>query len=185
MIQSKDRSMWIGASDTKFVVGNYKTATWEKWWRQKLGLNKDHFETEAMKVGTHLEHKVLDFISTEIEMDKQILIPEMRLRVNYDGNKGNQIYEVKTHKDDFKVTKPYWQQAQVEMFAWKLVNNVVPDLYIAAYQVNEEDYKNFFAQVDGDRLAFYPIEYDEHFIDEEYLPKLLKLKECIDKGISP
>ena len=33
MIADHDRSGWIGASDTAFVIGNWKTKTWENWWR--------------------------------------------------------------------------------------------------------------------------------------------------------
>ena len=34
MIESKDRSGYIGASDTDKVVGNWKSQTWMKWWLQ-------------------------------------------------------------------------------------------------------------------------------------------------------
>ena len=41
MIQSQDRSGYIGASDTSMVVGNWNRKTFEKWWLEKLGLNKN------------------------------------------------------------------------------------------------------------------------------------------------
>ena len=44
MIASQDRSGYIGASDVQYVIGNWKTKTWEKWWMQKLGINQDHFD---------------------------------------------------------------------------------------------------------------------------------------------
>ena len=118
MIQSQDRSGYFGASDTSMVVGNWKTKTFEKWWLEKLGLNKNNLSTEAMKAGNNYEHKILDALEIEgMEKDKQIIID--RLRVNLDGNTDTCIYEVKTHNinKEFKVSKQYWRQAQVEMYA--------------------------------------------------------------------
>ena len=60
MITDHDRSGWIGASDVQYVIGNWKTKTWEKWWMTKLGLSKKNIETEATKAGTNWEHKILD-----------------------------------------------------------------------------------------------------------------------------
>ena len=97
MIQSQDRSYYIGASDTSMVVGNWTTKTFENWWLEKLGLNKNNFSTEATKAGNNYEHKILDSLEIEnLEKDKQIIID--RLRVNLDGNTNACIYEVKTHK---------------------------------------------------------------------------------------
>lgn len=185
MIHSKDRSFYIGASDTKFVMGNYKTATFDRWWRQKLGLNKDRFETEAMKVGTNLEHKILKYIGCQ-EMDKQIIVEHLNLRVNYDGTDTdkNKIFEVKTTKGVFKLSKDYIGQAQVEMLAWRIQYGVVPELKIVAYTVDDNDYKNFFAPIDPERLKEYKVEFDEDFCIE-YINKLNYLAECIREGRAP
>jgi len=183
MIKSQDRSLWIGASDTAYVMGNWKTESFTKWWLQKLGINKDHFSTEAMKVGTAFEHKVLETIPF-IEMDAQILLPELGLRVNYDGTRDNHIYEVKTHKNDFKLSKQYWQQAQIEMFAWLMKYGVVPELDIVSYQVDEDDYQNFFNKIDLNRLKYHKVVYDKIFVGE-YKEKLNILVDCIKKGVMP
>ena len=45
MIADHDRSGWIGASDTDYVVGNWDTATWEKWMLTKLGIHEGRIET--------------------------------------------------------------------------------------------------------------------------------------------
>ena len=75
LIQSQDRSYYIGASDTSMVVGNWTTKTFEKWWLEKLGLYKNELKTEAMKTGTNYEHKILDALKVEgLEKDKQIII---------------------------------------------------------------------------------------------------------------
>ena len=148
LIQSQDRSYYIGASDTSMVVGNWKTKTFEKWWLEKLGLNKNNFSTEATKAGNNYEHKILESLEVkDLEMDKQIIID--RLRVNLDGNTSTCIYEVKTHKaeKDFKVSKQYWRQAQVEMYASDIHN-----LYIVAYSLQESDYNNYFNEIDKDRI---------------------------------
>ena len=57
MITNHDRSGWIGASDVQFVIGNWRTKTWEKWWMQKLGINQDHFDNMYTKAGTNWEHE--------------------------------------------------------------------------------------------------------------------------------
>ena len=181
MIASQDRSYYIGASDTSFVVGNWETKTFEKWWLEKLGFSKNEIKTEAMQTGTNYEHKILDALKIEnLEKDKQIIID--RLRVNLDGNTNTCIYEVKTHKaeKEFKISKQYWRQAQVEMYASNIFN-----LYIVAYGLQENDYKNFFNEIDKDRIKLLQVEYDENFIQNEYLPKLEILTNCLKKGVFP
>lgn len=181
MIQSQDRSYYIGASDTSMVVGNWSTKTFEKWWLEKLGLNKNNIKTEAMQTGTNYEHKILEALEIEkLEMDKQIIID--RLRVNLDGNTDTCIYEVKTHNSEkeFKVSKQYWRQAQVEMFASNIHN-----LYIVAYGLQENDYKNYFNEIDKDRIKLLQVDYDEKFITEEYIPKLEILTRCLKEGVFP
>lgn len=181
MIQSQDRSYYIGASDTSMVVGNWKTKTFEKWWLEKLGLNKNSLSTEAIKAGNNYEHKILDALEIEgLEKDKQIIID--RLRVNLDGNTDTCIYEVKTHKEEkeFKVSKQYWRQSQVEMYASNIHN-----LYIVAYALTEKDYLNYFNDIDKSRMQKIKVDYDEEFIEKEYKPKLEILTKCLKERIFP
>ena len=183
MIQSQDRSYYIGCSDTSMVVGNWETKTFEKWWLEKLGLNKNTIKTDAMIAGTFYEHKILDSLNiAELEKDKQIIIEDLRLRANLDGNTNTCIYEIKTHNvnKEFKVSKQYWRQAQAEMFASK-----IHKLNIVSYGFTENDYNNFFNEIDPDRLRIQEIEYDEKFIENEYIPKLKILAECLRKGVFP
>lgn len=181
MIQSQDRSNYIGASDTSMVIGNWQTKSFEKWWLEKLGLHKNTFSSEATKAGNNYEHKILDSLNIEgLEKDKQIIID--RLRANLDGNTDTCIYEVKTHSIDkeFKVSKQYWRQAQVEMYA-----SNIHKLYIVAYGLVENDYNNYFNEIDKERLELIPIEYDKEFIEKEYLPKLNILMKCLKEGVFP
>lgn len=181
MIQSNDRSEYIGASDTSIVVGNWNTKTFEKWWLEKIGIYKNNLSNEAIKAGNNYEHKILNALEIEnLEMDKQIIID--RLRVNLDGNTDTCIYEVKTHSvnKEFKVSKQYWRQAQVEMYA-----SGIKKLYIVAYGLVEKDYINYFNSIDKTRLKMFEIEYDEKFINEEYLPKLKYLTMCLKEGRFP
>ena len=181
MIQSQDRSNYIGASDTSFVVGNWKTKTFEKWWLEKIGINRNNLSTEAMKAGNNYEHKILEALKIDkLEMDKQIIID--RLRVNLDGNTDTCIYEVKTHKEEkeFKVSKVYWRQAQVEMYASKIHN-----LYIVAYALQDSDYINYFNGIDQERIQQIKVDYDEDFIQNEYLPRLEILTKCLKEGVFP
>ena len=180
MIANQDRSGWFGASDTSMVVGNWKTETFRKWWLVKLGLRTNNLQTKAMKCGNAFEHKILDTIPG-IRKDHQILIPELRLRVNLDGDLCPTIFEVKTHREDleFKVSKAYWRQAQVEMFAYGTT-----DLNILSYPLSPEDYKNYFREVDPVKIQRHPIEYDPCFVGR-YLVKLEYLAECMKKGVFP
>ena len=183
MITDKDRSGWFGASDTSYIVGNWNTASFKKWWLAKLGLHASDISTKAMKVGNAYEHEILDTIGAN--KDRQLLIPELRLRVNYDGDLDNHIYEVKTHKNKFKVSKQYWRQAQIEIFAWKTVYGILPKLTIVAYETTEAEYENYFKEINLERLTYHPIEYDESFVENEYLPKLRYLRDCMEKGVMP
>ena len=181
MITNQDRSMWIGAADTSFVVGNWTTDTFFKWWQSKMGLNfKPKFQNMYTIAGTFYEHALLETIPM-VEMDKQIIIPELHLRVNYDGNVGKKIIEVKTFKagKEFKVSKTYWRQAQVEMFAMGST-----ELTFLAYPMTEEHYRNYFLPIDKAKRIFIPCKYDPAFI-REYIPKLKYMGYCMDHGMFP
>lgn len=190
MISSKSRAFYIGASDTSFVVGNWKTDTFKKWWQEKIGIDyAPKWSSRYTMAGTYYEHMILDAIG-DVVKDMQILLPELRLRVNYDGIvEGDviHIHEVKTYTDGkiFKVSKAYWRQAQVEMYAAMKKYNKPVKLTIEAYPMTEEHYRNYFLQVDRNLIKSFPVNYNQIFIDDEYLPKLNYLKRCIDRGAFP
>ena len=182
MIASQDRSGYFGASDVSFIVGNWNTKTFEKWWMQKLGINLDHFENRYTSAGTHYEHRILESLGIPMEMDKQIIIEDLKLRVNLDGNDTDTIYECKTYKFDngFKMPKKYIEQVQVQMFASGLRK-----AKIVVYGLLEEDYDNYFNPIDSSRRREYVIEYDERWINEVFLPKLRYLAKCLTEGRFP
>lgn len=185
MIADQDRSGWFGASDTNTIMGNWSTKTFANWWSQKLGINTAHFTNAAMNAGTYYEGAVLDYIGAP-RRDHQILLPELLLRVNLDGDGPRQIYEVKTHKAEkpFKVTKAYWQQVQVQMYAKKIEEGCAPLAQIVSYGLREEDYKNFFNEIDRARVKRHYIEYDGGFITQ-YLVRLEYLAKCLREGRWP
>lgn len=184
MIQNHDRSGYIGASDTAYVIGNWKTKTWEKWWMQKLGINRDHFENEFTKAGTNWEHRILDSLGLpNLEKDKQIIIEDLRLRVNLDGNTPVRIKEVKTYQWEkgWKKTPPkYIDQVQVQMFA-----SGIYGADIVTYGLQPLDYKNYLRDLDRERLREIPVGYDIHWIESVYLPKLEILADCLKRGVWP
>ena len=178
MIASKDRSGWIGASDTAMVMGNWSTPTFERWWAVKLGIARDDVRTRAMTAGTHWEGRVLDALGIK-KRNRQIKLRHLRLRVNLDGET-DIIHEVKTHKSEvFKLSKAYWQQAQVEMFASG------KRLVIDAYRLTPEDYDNFYRELDERRLTHHPVPYDFLWVTEQYLPRLRILAKALRKGVFP
>lgn len=180
MIADKDRSGWFGASDTSYIVGSWETKSFAKWWLEKEGVMRNDYCNLAMSAGTHKEHQILEYINAA-ELDKQILMPDLRLRVNLDGDDDQYIYEVKTYKlsNGFRVPKKYWQQVQVQMYASGLHCKIV------AYGLTEEDYYNFLLPIDSNRLSIYDIEYDCNFIENDYLPKLRYFKHCLDHHLLP
>ena len=193
MIDNFDRSGYFGASDTSMVIAdNRQTKTWRQWWLVKLGEMESTFSgsiyTEA---GNKYEHKTLKAISEEITLDRQIIIEKLKLRVNYDGDLDGTIYEIKTHKaeKDFEVTKQYWRQAQVEMYAYKTMEKELElppfkKLYIVSYPLFPDEYyiNREDIQVDMKRVKFTPIKYDKQFVKGEYLPKLKECARALKKG---
>lgn len=182
MIADYDRSGYIGASDTDKVIGNWNTKTWEKWWLQKLGINNDRFDNRYTLAGTNWEHKILNSLHIDLELDKQIIIENLRLRVNLDGNTSSCIKECKTYQWEkgFKVPAKYKNQVQVQMYA-----SGIYKADIVAYGLTEADYDNYLRDIDPERLREYPIAYDGTWIETVYLPKIRILAECLKKGVMP
>lgn len=186
MIRNHDRSGWFGASDTATIMGNWNTDTFRRWWLVKLGVRKDRFVTPSMQCGTAYEHKILDALRVKIR-DRQIRIRSLRLRVNYDGESRQLITEVKTHsKSVFKVTKAYWQQCQVEMFASGCgLFRKRKFCRIVAYRVTEDELFNFFLPIDENRLTQHKVDYDAEWVEGRYLPRLRYLAKCLRTGHWP
>ena len=184
MIANHDRSGYIGASDVQFVVGNWRTKTWEKWWMQKLGINQDHFDNKYTIAGTNWEHRILDSLHLPgLQKDSQFIIEDLRLRVNLDGNLPDRIKEVKTYqweKGWKKTPAKYINQVQVQMFGSKIYG-----ADIVAYGLEEADYNNFLRDLDPSRLQQIPVAYDQKWIDTVYLPKHMVLCDCLKRGVFP
>lgn len=184
MIKDQKRALWIGASDSSYVTGNWKTETFRKWYKSKLGLTlfDRKWNTKYTLAGTYYEHAILMAIDPRMIMDVQITKPELGLRVNYDGMLGDTIYEIKTHQisKEFKVSKSYWRQAQVEMFAAG-----TDKLYVVSCPMQDKHYDNFFLPISGGMLRYHPVKYDPRWIENEYLPKLKYITECIKQGKYP
>lgn len=183
MIASKDRSYYFGASDTDKIIGKRGSDSWLKWWMQKLGINQDSFDNQYTLAGTHYEHKILESLGVyDMEFDKQIILEDLRLRVNLDGNTNSRIYECKTCKADkeFVMPKKYINQVQVQMFA-----SGIHEASVVVYPLTEADYLNFLNPIDKSRLMIFDYVYDQQWIEEKYLPKLYEYVECLKKGVLP
>lgn len=183
MIADKDRSGYIGASDTDKVMGNWKTKTWLQWWMQKLGINTDRFENRFTKAGTNWEHRILESLQIPgMTLDEQIIHENLRLRVNYDGTTDSCIYECKTYQWEkgFHLPKKYIQQVQVQMYSRGTYRAT-----LVAYGLEEADYDNYLRPVDPGRRQEFDIVYDPSWINTEYLPRLRRLAECLNQGKLP
>lgn len=183
MIASKNRSGYFGASDTKFIIGNWNTKTFELWWLEKLDLYHSKLNNKYLSAGTNYEHKIIDSLDIKgIVKDRQIIIEKYKLRVNLDSNTEDAIYEIKTYNYEkkFVVSMEYKNQVIVQMYADKKRK-----AFIIAYGLVEKDYKNFFNDIYPNRVSFHKVAYDKKFIKNEYLPKLKYLSECLEKGMMP
>ena len=151
---------------------------------QKIGINQDHFENEYTKAGTHWEHRILDSLQLpDLEKDKQIIIEDLRLRVNLDGNTPFRIHEVKTYqleKGWKKTPQKYINQVQVQMFA-----SGIHEADIDAYGLEPADYQNYLRDLDPRRLQQIPVAYDPKWIETVYLPKHMILADCLKRGVFP
>ena len=191
MIHSADRSGYFGASDTKYVMrDNHTTESWNSWWGVKCGRKPNQFTGNVYtRAGTVWEHPILEAVDDGITTDGQIIIEDLRIRVNYDGYKGGTIYEVKTHNaaKDFEVKKEYWQQCQVEMYVYKTMSDkwFLPEfkkLYIVSYPLDGDDYYTEEPVVNPSKINMELIEYDEKFVTK-YLKKVKKLAKKLEKEL--
>lgn len=184
MIKNHDRSKWFGASDTHFIMGNWQTKTFAKWWCVKLGLLSNEFSTKETKAGNAYEHKIARAIeqvkNTKIKLDRQIKFRNLRVRVNLDCEDKNTIFEIKTfkYKKDWEPCDSYIMQTRVQMYFTK------KQAFIVAYPMLEENYINYFLPIDMDKLQFFKIKQDTKFINE-YLQKVKYLKKCLIRGTYP
>ena len=183
MLRNKSRNNWIGASDTHYVLGNWATKTFLQWWLIKLGVTKNDFSNVYTMAGNAYERRIAQSLGLKMKFDRCVKIPKLRLRVNLDSETNDCIYEIKTHKATEKAWKPptsYIQQCQVQMFA-----TGKHKCKLVAYPMTEENYDNFFLEVDREKVEVFDIPYDEQWVKNEYLPRLVYLAECLKKRKTP
>ncbi len=101
------------------------------------------------------------------------------MRVNLDGETDEFVAEIKTYRDDkhkaYKMPLSTWQQCQVQ--AWATKKQVV----VYAYRVTQDEYDNFFLDIDPRRLSENKVSYDDRFIND-YLARVKYLSECLLRG---
>lgn len=190
MISDTDRSWWFGASDSHKVMNpNHNTKTWQEWWRVKQGIDKSDFGNIYTEAGEKFEHPILDRYDKTINKDRQIVIDDLRLRVNYDGDKDGTIYEVKTHKieNSFEITPYIMAQVQTQMFAWKHTRDDFNKLVILSYGLTKEDYQMIADgkeptvwDIDPKRIKEREVKYKKKHI-KKYLSCLKPLLEEMDE----
>lgn len=187
MIKNKNRNGWFGASDTAYIMGNWTTETFKNWWSVKLGLTKNEINTWAMECGNLLEipiiRKIEKIENCKIQIGRHPYYNIfLKLRVNYDGLRKNDVVEIKTTSKLWKtVPNNYWQQCQVLMFRKK---RKFTTLY--AYLMAENDYLNpYFPEIASERIVAYSICYDDVFIKKMYLPRLKYLAKCLKNKAFP
>ena len=183
MLRDKSRNNWIGASDTHYVMSNWATKTFLQWWLIKLGVTKNDFSNVYTMAGNAYERRIAQSLGLKMKFDRCVKIPKLRLRVNLDSETKDCIYEIKTHKvveKKWDIPKSYNQQCQVQMFA-----TGKHKCKLVAYPMTEENYENFFLEVDREKVKVFDIPYDEQWVKNEYLPRLVYLAECLKKRKTP
>ena len=184
MITDKSRDYYIGASDTHFVMMNFDTKTFQRWWQTKIGAEVMEIESVYTIAGNIYEQRILDEIFVPYR-NEQFIVGQ--LRVNLDGRTDQEVVEVKTSKKPYtKVRTDHWQQTQVEMFA-----SCMTKARLVAYEMEEADYfstwmaEQTIRDIDLDRLKTFTIEYDEEWILNEYMPRFNYLTFCFNDEIVP
>lgn len=177
MISDKSRDYYIGASDTHFVMMNFDTKTFQRWWQTKIGADVMEIESVYTIAGNIYEQRILDEIFVPYR-NEQFIVGQ--LRVNLDGRTDQEVVEVKTSKKSYtKVRTDHWQQTQVEMFA-----TCMTKARLVAYEMEEADYE-YIRDIDLDRLKTFPIEYDEDWVLNEYMPRFNYLTFCFKEEVTP
>lgn len=147
MIKNQDRSGWFGASDTCHMMGSFQTRTFAVSGWKSRGCGKTRSVRRRCWPGPRMSTGFWAAIGVR-QMDRQIKKRSLRLRVNLDGETPERIEEVKTHAAPvFHLSRAYWMQAQVEMFAAN------KPLEIVAYRLEPEDYGNFYRPIDPERIT--------------------------------
>lgn len=183
MLKNLDRSRWIGGSETHYVMSNWQTKTFMQFWLIKLGIQDNKFSNVYTMAGNAYERRIAQSLGLKMKFDRCVKIPKLRLRVNLDSETNDCIYEIKTHKateKKWELPKNYWQQCQVQMFA-----TGKHKCKLVAYPMEEENYDNFFLEVDKDKVEVFEITYDVQWVQTEYLPRLVYLAECLKKRKTP
>lgn len=177
MITDKTRDYYIGASDTKFVMMDFNTKTFKRFWAVKIGAETNDFDSIFIRMGNEYEQRILDTIFVPYR-NEQFIVGQ--LRVNLDGRTDREVVEVKTTYKEYKrVKKDHWQQVQVEMFA-----SCMNRARVLVYHMEEEDYESL-REIDLDRLDSFLVEYDEPWIIGNYLPRFNYLTWCFNDDIAP
>lgn len=188
MISDHDRSYWFGASDSqKILTPNHNTKSWEQWWRVKCGIEEPEFiGNEYTRAGEMYEHPILEAFDKDINTDRQLYLEDLRLRVNYDGDKNGIIYEVKTHKieNPFEITPYIYAQVQTQMYVWK-ETSCTPfiNLYILSYGLSAEE-RRTFSPVDPDRIKVHKVKYSKGHV-KRFIKSLKPLVERLDEMRKP
>ncbi len=187
MITNTDRSGWFGASDTSMLFANTNTDSFRLWWLVKLGIIKNDFINIYTNTGNLLEipiiEKIREITGEKIKLGKHpYYIKDKRIRVNIDGYTKTKNIEIKTSKTGFsKPSLAYFRQCQVIMYVTK---KLYCDLWV--YTLLPDDYLTpYFPSIDAERLSKISIQYDECFINNEYIPRVNYFSECLRKKVFP
>ena len=177
MITDKSRDYYIGASDTHFVMTNFDTKTFQRWWQVKIGAEVSEVETIYTVAGNMYEQAILDTLFVPYR-NEQFIVGQ--LRVNLDGRTDQEVVEVKTTKNsNSKVKIEHWEQMQVEMFA-----SAMPKARLVFYRLEEEDYSEL-REIDLDRIWTAEVPYNEGWVLNEYMPRFNYLCWCFENEIEP
>ena len=193
MISNQNRAGYFGASDVKFIMDtDFNTKTFENWWDIKTGKSDKHITNDAMIRGTLYEHPIMqtfgDLYGINLELDKQIILEDLKLRVNLDANTSDTIYECKTHKlqniGSWQMPKQYIDQVRVQMFAFNMNKAFIVDYLVKDADIDAAK-NGFVLPISSDRLNVTPIYQDMNWINNQFLPRLKYLAYCLTENQYP
>lgn len=201
MIKSSyDRTGIFGASDVQKMLMGFNTKGFQQFWFEKTGeVERERSFSKYITAGNLLEEPVIQCIA-ETEgitlYPSTVPFPDLyhhKLIVNLDaltlGEKETVNYEIKCcgYESVFfgavVMDKWYRKQVQVQMLASGIRHSK-----LCYYGVLPHEYEPDFLiapEIDYNRIVQHYIAYDDEWLEEVYVPRLIELSEFMEKHVYP
>ena len=191
---SETRKGYIGGSDQYAVYGNYYTATFHKWWNEKItGIRLYDIKTRDMTFGSVVEGLIMDHMDIPKEnRHMKVFHPKFKMAgANTDAYWNGILMEIKTmnDKDAEKLVKGnkmkvgYRRQVYHTMWCGGITH-----AKISVLSIKPEEKENPFGIkiIEGENLRHYDFELDPNDFDiPEHEIRIGYLSSCYESRHLP